>query len=307
MCYQIRESLQALRARRRELLALASARLVEYEEIPGGGGTGGSGGAGGSGDSGGSGGSAGGADPDAELAIVEAQIAATREALDECLANRPAGSPRPVTAEVLWIACDDSDRELGKLEPYLIVASVDMLARGPAVPPPVPPMDKPAVYTSLYGPYLQFEPGEQRSIDERAFWDLDAAPRTITGPEDTAFLVALVENDGSSPQTIRGAVNSALEVSIVNNLQRDYAALTDAMLDAMSGAIDTAALSGLDPLHLNADDRAGPSQLLSFTQDQLDDLYGFGVLERTLTFVRSNANGRQVERWRVKFRFTTPA
>lgn len=283
MCHEIEARLEELRERRRELVAAGAPQRIKVVIEPGGG--------------------AGGQDPESELKMVEAQIEVQKQALANCRAQMGNPVPRPVTATVRTISCDIAKREAGKEEPYLIVAAIDMLAALVTMPPPLPPIAKPAVNTFLYGPYLQFKPGTRRDLDADPFWDLNRQARTIATPQDAAFVVALVENDGSSPDAIRGAVNSGIEVAIVNGAQLAYATLVTNMRSATAGAIDSAGVAGLDPLHLNADDRIGPAQHLELTQDDLDHLYGFGTLDRTLVFERTKNNDKVTDRWRVTFRF----
>ena len=57
-------------------------------------------------------------------------------------------------------------------------------------------------------------------------------------------------------------------------------------------------IAGLDPLHLNADDRIGRVQHLELTQDDLDHIYGLAPLQRTLVFERRKDNGDVTDRWR---------
>ena len=127
-------------------------------------------------------GTQGGQDPENRLAILDAQIALQEQVLADCLAQQqPNPAAPPLSATLTALGCDIVKRELGKEEPYLIVATVDMLAALGLLPPPLPPPPKPTVNTFLYGPYLNFRKATSRALDEEPFWDLDGEPRTIAG------------------------------------------------------------------------------------------------------------------------------
>lgn len=243
----------------------------------------------------------------ANLAAIEAQIAEEESNLADCRAleqqqTRP--TPRPFVGRVKDLYCAKAGAELGKQEPYLLMASVDMLAQ----PGPVP-VAKPAVHCFRVGPWTNVKPGTRASAtdlaphDNPAFWDLDSRPRIVTAPQDVVLLTGLVENDGASPEAIRGAVHTALEVSVVENLSRDYTTFAGTLADAMAGAIDTFSGLGVAPGHLNFDDRLGRVQQLHLTNDDLDAINALGHREKTLTFEHFKKSGKVTDRYTATFRF----
>lgn len=236
----------------------------------------------------------------ANLAKLSVQIIEEEEALADCeaIANPP--PPQPFVVRVKEIYCGEGSREVGDEEPYLVIASVDMLALLPGLPLP-----KPAVLCFKVGPFTGFSEGTRRTINSKAFWDLNSNPRLIASPQDVAFLVAMCENDGASPDAVRGAANTGLELSIVQNMGLEYGNFVSTLISAMAGAIDTASIAGLDPLHLNADDRIDRVKQLSLTTKDLDTIAALGSKEKTLTFSRSKASGKVTDEYTVTFVFET--
>jgi hypothetical protein len=234
----------------------------------------------------------------ANLASLTAQIAVQEKALADCEAVAHPPPPQPFVARVKEIYCDEASREVGDEEPYLVIASVDMLALLAGLPLP-----KPAVLCFKVGPFGGFKEGTRRTINSKAFWDLNSNPRLIASPQDVAFLVAMCENDGASPDAVRGAANTALELSIVQNMGLAYQNFVSTLISAMAGAIDTASVAGLDPLHLNADDRIGRVKQLSLTTGDLDTIAALGSQEKKLSFSRQKASGKVTDQYTVTFVF----
>lgn len=217
------------------------------------------------------------------LANIKDQITVEEVNLAECealAALEPGVSPRtPFQARVKRIECVAAGAELGDQEPYLIIASVDMLAGGGLVPVP-------SLHSVLVGPWSGVRPGSVRTAaDEPKFWDLNQNPRVVKAPEDVIFLMALVENDGASPDAIRGSVQTSLKVSLVSNLNRDYDTLADTLRSAMVGAVDSFAGAGVGPGHLNFDGRIAVRHL-SLTTNDLDRVDALGRTEKVVTFTQ---------------------
>ena len=241
------------------------------------------------------------------LANIQAQIAAEEGNLADCRAleqqvDHP--TPRAFVGRVKDIYCAKAGKELGEQEPYLLMASVDMLAQAGSVP-----VTKPAVHCFKVGPWAGLKPGSRAAatdlkVSKRpAFWDLNSRSRTIAAPHDVIFLAGLVEHDGASPEAILGAVHSALEVSILENLNRDYATMASTLANAMTGAIDTFAGAGIGPSHANFDDRMGPVKQLRLKTDDLDTINALGTLEKSLTFKRVKKSGKVTDQYTATFTF----
>jgi hypothetical protein len=158
-----------------------------------------------------------------------------------------------------------------------------------------------------YGPWLGVNAGETKyasHLDSNpAFWDLDSDPRPIAHPQDVIFLVAMCENDASSPDGIRGGVKAALLAARVTNTNQDYADYVRAMISNMTGTIETIRVEGMDPLHLNEDDLFGVKQL-SLTTSDLDRLNNLETVAKPLRFTVRKANGNATNDYTVNFEFT---
>ena len=244
------------------------------------------------------------------LARLEGQVASEQLKLKECMAleqqlKNP--TPRPFVGRVKSISCSKASKEVGKEEPYVLVASVDMLAQGQIAP--LPPVTKPAVHCFKIGPWSHVKAGstlqahDLDSSDNPAFWDLDSQARIIISPQDVLFLVGLVENDGGSPDAVRGAVQTALGLSVVQNMNRSYDTFASTLASSMAGAIDTASVAGLDPLHLNSDDRIGRVEQLSLTAGDLDRINALGSHEKSLSFKSVKKSGKVTNQYKVTFSF----
>ncbi len=156
----------------------------------------------------------------------------------------------------------------------------------------------------VVGPWTGIRAGYVRFADNNSphFWDLDENPRIVEDPEDVILLVGLVENDGASPDAIRGAVQNSLKVSLAGNLGRDYDTLADTLVSAMVGAIDSFAGLGIGPSHANFDDRIAVRHLQLTTAD-LNDVDALGRSEKVTTFTRTKNNGQVTDKYTVTFEF----
>ena len=241
-----------------------------------------------------------------QLADVTTDIATEQKNLADCKAiAAQEGHPtqRPFIAQVKDIYCGAASRELGNDEPYLLIASV--LMNSPVVAGL--PVAKPAVHCFKVGPWGGVDPGSTHLASKLAasnrpkFWDLSGQPALVNSPQDVMFLVSLVEHDGSSPAAIREALETALELSIATNLGLSYSELVRTLASDMAGAIDSSALLGLSPAHLNRDDRVDGALQLSLTKDDLTAINALGKREKTLTFKRKNASHNVTDRYTVTF------
>ncbi|MEM8807508.1 MAG: hypothetical protein AAGF01_15930 [Cyanobacteria bacterium P01_G01_bin.38] len=245
----------------------------------------------------------------AQLANLDANIARTQSDLDLCLAqDAQAQNPQPqtVTGRVDRIRCIKARKEIGPDEPYILIAGLDMLG---FIGTPPASLAVPSIRVVKIGPWSGVDKNETHyafsleAPDRPLFWDLDGQARHIAHPEDVMFLVAVVENDGASPDAIREAVQVILQESKWSNLSRVYNALRDTLISSMTGAIDTARIAGLTPGHLNADDRIGRVQHLALTPDDLDHLQNLEPVEKSLTFTQTKSTGRVLNSYEVTFSF----
>lgn len=228
------------------------------------------------------------------LANIRADLAEARAELDECetIASLDPSRPhRAFTARVVRLHCLNAGAEIGKQEPYLIIATVDMRAGAGFVPD---------LHTVLVGPWQGVRGGSSRPAPAGAdpFWDLNGHRKALASPDDAIFLLGLVEHDGASPDAIRGSVQTALRLSLASNLGRDRDTLADTMRSAMVGAIDSSAGAGVAPGHLNFDDRIGVRRL-DLTATDLGAVDAFGSTRRTLRFTTTKRSGQVADRYDV--------
>jgi hypothetical protein len=244
------------------------------------------------------------------LAGLDADIVSTSAALTLCLAqeaqeNHPV--PQDILGSVDRITCHDASREVGPDEPYLLIAAFDLLG---IVNGGVIGFTLPTINVVKVGPWDGVGAGETHqasilsSADRPHFWDLDGAAKPIGHPEDVIFLVACMENDGSSPDAIRGGVRTNLLASRVNNTNRPYDAYVDTMISNMTGAIETLRVEGLGPGGLNRDDLIGEVQQLSLSTGDLDRLNGIEPVEKSLRFTQRTSGGTVQNDYTVFFSFT---
>lgn len=245
-----------------------------------------------------------------QLTRIDADIASTEEALELCRAQE-AQAENPVAQRILGkvtqIECHKARREAGHDEPYLLIAAFDLLN---VVNAGVVGVNLPAINVVKVGPWSGVDRRESHGASKLpassrpAFWDLNGQARAIAHPRDVILLVACMENDGSSPDAIRGAVRQNLLASRVSNTNLAYDAYVTAMISNMTAAIETARIAGLDPLHLNEDDRIDTVQQLALTTNDLARLNRIEPVEKTLRFTQRRANGNAVNEYTVTFSFT---
>ena len=167
----------------------------------------------------------------------------------------------------------------------------------------------PAINVTKIGQWIGVDANETHlaisltSTNRPAFWNLDGRAQPIAAPQDVIFLVAFMENDGSSPDAIRGVVQTELLAARLTNTNRAYTAYVINMISNMTGTIDTARLLGLSPGHLNADDLIGGVQQLSLTTNDLAALNGLEPVSKTLRFTQRKANGTAVNDYTATFSF----
>lgn len=249
---------------------------------------------------------------DEQLANLDAEITSTQSELDLCLAQeQQAQNPVPqlITGAVDHIRCLKARKEVGHDEPYLLIAAHDMLntvfSAGPVR------LRVPNVQVVKIGPWAGVDGNETHyahtlpASNRPAFWDLDGQPRTIAAPQDVVLLVAMMEHDGSSPDMIRGAVEDALKVSQLSNLNRAYSAYVNEMISVMTAAIESSrGLTALPSSAINRDDLIATVQHLALSTGDLAALNRLEPVSKQLTFRQTRANGGVQNHYSVTFSFT---
>ncbi|WP_257446733.1 hypothetical protein [Archangium lipolyticum] len=247
----------------------------------------------------------------AELDRIEADLAEAEAALKLCQDQEAQAAnpvPKPVSAKVDKIQCHDVSKEVGHDEPYLLIATFDMTD---AVNLGVVGVTFPDINVLKIGPWIGVDAGETHytshlsSANRPNFWDLDSGPRPIAHPQDVIFLVAMCENDGSSPDAIRGRVRTDLLAARAPNTNRSYSAYVTAMISNMTGSIETNRLLGLDPLNPNEDDLVETVKHLALTAADIDRLNkDLLPVVKTLRFTQRRGDGNVTNDYTVTFSFT---
>lgn len=216
--------------------------------------------------------------------------------------------PQPISAKVDKIQCHDASKEVGHDEPYLLIATFDMTD---AVNLGVVGLTFPDISVLKIGPWIGVDAGETHftshlsSANRPDFWDLDSDPRPIAHHQDVIVLVAMCENDGSSPDAIRGAVRTSLLAARATNTNRSYSAYVTAMISNMTGSIETTRILGLDPLNPNEDDLIETIKHLALTAADIDRLNNDLLsVVKTLRFTQRRGNGNVTNDYTVTFSFT---
>ncbi len=244
------------------------------------------------------------------LAQIDADIASTKAELDLCLA-REAQEKDPVPQNILGtvekIQCHAASKEvLRGDEPYLIIASFDMTN---SINLGVVGVTLPSINVVKVGPWSGVGPGETHNAsaltaqNRPAFWNLSGQGSPIASPQDVIFLVACMENDGSSPDTIRGVVRTELLAARINNTNLAYSGYVTNMISNMTGTIETSRLIPGKPA-LNFDDLFDDVKQLTLTTNDLDDLNSLWPVTKTLRFTERKANGTANNDYTVTFSFT---
>ena len=247
----------------------------------------------------------------AELARIEADLAEAEAALELCQAQEAQAAnpvPQPITGKVDKIQCHEASKEVGHDEPYLLIATFDMTD---AVNLGVVGVTFPDISVLKIGPWIGVDKNETHyanhlsSANRPDFWDLDSDPRPIAHHQDVIFLVAMCENDGSSPDAIRGGVRTDLLTARATNTNRSYDAYVTAMISNMTGSIETRRLQGLDPLNLNEDDLFETVKPLALNASDIDRLNNDLLpVVKTLRFTQRRGNGSAINDYTVTFSFT---
>jgi len=244
-----------------------------------------------------------------QLDRINADIASTRAALNLCLAQEAQAEspvPQPILGTVEKIRCHDAGKEVGSDEPYLLIASFDMTN---SVIAGMVGMTFPAINVVKVGPWSGVGSNETHyashltTFNRPPFWNLSGQGSPIAHPQDVIILVACMDHDGSSPDTIRGSVRTELLAARVNNTNLAYSAYVTNMVSNMTSTIDTARLVPGKPT-LNFDDLIGGVQQLSLSTSDLATLNGINPVTKTLRFTQRRAGGGVMNDYTVTFSLT---
>lgn len=175
------------------------------------------------------------------------------------------------------LECVDDTDEWNDDEPYIVTFTADF---GPMIPTTL------TRRSSVFEGDLSMEAGDTRSYNMR-IWGTQLknntpVPAAIPSRADVIMLVALVENDSSSPDSVKAAVQAALTPVVFNLKQTDAdrPSMVKELANAMKGAIELGAGSGgidMDEL-LDIDE-------LFFTSNDVQKARVKGSAQKTLTLV----------------------
>ena len=243
------------------------------------------------------------------LEQIDADIAETQAELDHCLAQEEQAQnpvPQNILGTVTQIECHAASKEVGKDEPYLLVAAFDLTN---VINLGIIGVNLPGVNVVKIGPWSGVVPGgvynaSLLSAQNRPpFWNLSGQGSPIANAQGVIFLVACMEHDGSSPDNIRGVVRDNLLAARINNTNLAYGGYVTNMISNMTGAIETGRLVPGKP-SLNFDDLFDDVKQLTLTAGDLADLNALNPVTKTLRFTQRKAGGTAINDYTVTFSFT---
>ncbi|MEP7075106.1 MAG: hypothetical protein ABI878_04785 [Acidobacteriota bacterium] len=226
------------------------------------------------------------------------QITNTRLSLKACEESLIPNTPIPLTLALIKFVCLDQSDEINipfignteNDEPYALIFAVDLktnLAPGAS-----------NSKMTLVGPLTNVEEGDEVQAPANTIWGLSNVADMVTSADNLIILVAMMENDDSSPSQVRTVLEKAAQASMLSNLpafttkQIPRQELVSRIVTGMDGAMGVAKVGLPGP-----DDNIGPIKELRFSQADLDHIYrNLGPIEKDLTFEGDNA------RYVLKFR-----
>ena len=209
------------------------------------------------------------------------------------------GAAEPADTDADEVRCLDQSDEIRVLfglnseddEPYAVVFAVDLMINS-------------STSVADRRDQLQGEPhraarrrrrGRRQRCTPQHHLGSEHAPSPISSADNLIVLVAMMENDSSSPDQVRLTLETAARASLITNLPAFMATgaipaitrqeLVNRMIVGMAGAMGVAKVGFPDP-----DDNIGAIQELRFTQSELDDAStNFVNAEKSLTFEGDDA------------------
>jgi hypothetical protein len=178
---------------------------------------------------------------------------------------------------------DEEIDDVVAAEPYVFVAAVNL---GSFVEVGGFPVPLPAFEVVRYGPIggvdvdIDGDEGGTRSRPgtPRPFWGTDGNPAALADPDRAIFVVALMENDGIDPESLRGIVKGIVGASVLGTLSLSR---TDKVA-ALIGGVNSASGSPNGEPHF--DGRVGIPQELRFSSDDLARAEAGQPVSKTLVF-----------------------
>src|SRR5213078_1439190 len=142
-----------------------------------------------------------------KFAAISGRVSSARLALRQCLPPPPPPPPvvpTPLTLTLTKFVCLDQSDDIRLFglnveddEPYALVFAVDLrLTLGAA------PVGASNSKMTLVGPLSDVDP-EELTAPPNVLWDLSNMPDLVSSADNLIILVAMMENDSSSPDQVR--------------------------------------------------------------------------------------------------------
>jgi hypothetical protein len=233
---------------------------------------------------------------------LDAKVVTAERSLRACEESLIPNTPVPLTLTLTSFDCRDQSDEIGVTlgpidvntesdEPYAVVFAVDIAPTSIGAVP-VGVLNSKATLVGPLSGVVRFggvSPGGY-AAPSNVIWGLSNAPGLVTAADNLFVIVAMMENDDSSPDQVRSGLELAAKVGLSNVGLLAGKAITreefvSRIIAEMDGAAGVVSLGFPGP-----DDHIGGCQELRFGQGELDHIYrGLGPIERSLRFVGDNA------------------
>ena len=195
----------------------------------------------------------------------------------------------PLTVSFYTLHCVDDTVEANDDEPYVVFFTANLKSGIVATTD--------ARRSTLFGGVeagddrfeqtLDFSKNPIVDVHPVMLWGIKGKPAPILDPNDIIILVAVMENDSSSPDSVVTAVDSNLAAKLqiyrANGFSR--AKIVEKLITDMNGAIDLAILSG----GLDKDERLGPAKEFQLTAQDLEQARNGSTVFKTRAFYGDDA------------------
>lgn len=196
---------------------------------------------------------------------------------------------KPISIAIKSVQCMKGTRGLGNDEPYVVVVTVDFTRGAGGIHVPALVVTVTGVWSLSEGevgrtvpiPATLLEAGSEALdavplIWRRACWGLDGHPAVLSSPNDVAILVALMEQDDTSLNTVKTGVRVAMTTGLasIQNIDLSRAEIVTRLKNFLDEALTGVAI-GI-PDH---DDEIGHSQELKLTKADIQDAQKEGTVK----------------------------
>ncbi|WP_345539849.1 hypothetical protein [Phytohabitans rumicis] len=149
----------------------------------------------------------------------------------------PQPSGRAINVALESFRCHTETDEAGADEPYIIVAAIDLRSTvnvgGFGLPIP-------ASRAFVYGAFEDVDEQETHQVPFQPVWGLNGEARSLQNPDDTIFLVGLMEWDDGNAQALRNLVAASVNSALFASLNvTDRSTRVNLLMQAFNGALQT--------------------------------------------------------------------